>query len=401
MSLRICHMIPGFFPVAKGGAEMFALNLCKELQRRGHMVQIVTRNLNLPCKDSYNGVQIYRFRNILPYRIKILGFGQFFKSKYLRILVASFDVIGGILSLWKLQRKNQFHLMHASFIVPWGLIGIMVKTLVKIPLVITVHGPADFYEVPPIFRPVLRFVLRRCEAAVAVSPKLRSDIIMKLGYMPLKVVYNGIPLVYDTSLANLEILEKYGITSQNFVILTAGRLVRRKNVDLIIRALPKILEKVPESKVIILGSGIEAMELTKIVKELQLSASVIMPGWVPEVEKVALFKRANIFMQLSQREGLSLALLESKAAGIPAIVIGTPSPLEPVNHGVTGILLEPPITIDKIIEQTVFLYQNWELCQKLGENAKKEAQLKYSLEKMVDDYIRVYYEVIHKNRGNL
>jgi len=172
-------------------------------------------------------------------------------------------------------------------------------------------------------------------------------------------------------------------------------------VDLIIRALPKILEKVPESKVIILGSGIEAMELTKIVKELQLSASVIMPGWVPEVEKVALFKRANIFMQLSQREGLSLALLESKAAGIPAIVIGTPSPLEPVNHGVTGILLEPPITIDKIIEQTVFLYQNWELCQKLGENAKKEAQLKYSLEKMVDDYIRVYYEVIHKNRGNL
>jgi len=400
-NLRICHMIPSFFPISRGGAEMFALNLCKKLEERGHKVQILTRNLNLPRNDYYKGIQIHRFRNILPYKIKILGGGQYLKSKYLRILVAFFDTIGGILSLWKLQRINQFHLMHASFIVPWGLIGLIVKKLVNIPLIITVHGPADFYEVPMIFNPVLRFVLRRCDVGVAVSPKLRRDILKKLGYSPLEVIYNGVPLISNRTPDNLAILGKYGIIPQNFIILTAGRLVQRKNVNLIIQAFPRILDEIPEGKLIILGSGIEAEELKKVVVELQLDASVVMPGWVPESEKIALFKRANIFMLLSQREGLSLALLESKAAGVPAIIIGSRNLLEPVNHGSTGIILEPPITIDKIVNQTVFLYQNWELRQKMGENVKKEAQLKYSLKKMVDDYIRLYYKVIRINRGNL
>jgi len=399
MNLRICHMIPGFFPIAKGGAEMFALNLCKALQRHGHVVQILTRNLDLPYNDSYEGVQIHRFKNILPYQIKILGFGQFLKSKYLRILVAFFDVIGGILSLWKLQRKNQFHLMHASFIVPWGLIGLIVKKLIKIPLIITVHGPADFYEVPPVLSPVLRFILSRCDKAVTVSPKLRKDIIEKMGYLPLEVICNGIPQGSGASPGNLAILGKYRINTETFVILTAGRLVQRKNIDLLIRTLPKILEKIPEAKVVVLGSGIEAQELRKVVKELQLGASVIMPGWVSEAEKNALFNRANIFIQLSQREGLSLALLESKAAGVPAIIIGTNNSLEPVNHGITGLLLEPPVTSEKILEQTVFLYSNQELRQKMGENAKKEAELKYSLEKMVDNYIKVYFRALRKNRG--
>lgn len=401
MNLRICHMIPGFFPIARGGAEMFALNLCKELQKRGHKVQILTRNLNLSYNDSYEGVQIHRFRNILPYHVKILGFGQFLKSKYLRILVAIFDVIGGVLSLWKLQRKNQFHLMHASFIVPWGLIGLMVKKILKIPLIITVHGPADFYEVPPVFNPILRFVLRHSEAAVIVSPKLRSDIIKRLGYVPLKVITNGVPLISNKVPENSAILGKYRISNGNFVILTVGRLVQRKHTDLIIRALPYILEEIPEAKMIILGSGAEAVELTNIVKDLQLGASIIMPGWVAEDEKIALYRRANIFIQLSQIEGLSLALLESKAAGIPAIIIGTRNASEPVNHGITGMLLEPPITIDKVVEQIVFLYKNPEMRQKMGENAEREAQQKYSLEKMVDDYIQLYFEVIQKRRGHL
>ena len=394
-------MIPGFFPIAKGGAEVFALNLCKELKRRGHEVHILTRNLNLPKDESYAGIQIHRFWNLLPSQIKILGFGQYLKSKYLRMLVAFFDVIGGLLSLWKLQKRNDFHLLHASFIVPLGLIGLLIKKFFKIPLIITVHGPADFYEVPQVIYPFLRFILRRSSMTVAVSPQLKDALTKKLGALPLKVICNGIPFPASSSPQNRRTLGNGKIHPDDFVILTAGRLVRRKRVDLLVQAMPKLLEKIPGVKLIVLGGGIERTKITKLIEDLQLEPFVVMPGWVSEAEKNALFARADIFMQLSEREGLSLALLESKAAGVSAIIVGSSGLWEPIDQGVTGLLLEPPITVEKIVEQTVFLYQNPELRRKMGKTAQKEAQREYTLQKMVDDYVTIYNGVSEQNRGRL
>lgn len=399
MSLRICHMIPGFFPIAKGGAEVFVLNLCKELKKRGHKIHILTRNLNLPENDSYEGIQIHRFRNLLPSHIKILGFGEYLKSKYLRMLVAVFDVIGGVMSLWRLQRRYNFHLIHASFIVPLGLIGLLIKKIFKIPLIITVHGPADFYEVPQMVYPLLRFILRRSSVAVAVSPRLEYDLTKKLGALPLKMICNGIPFPANPSPQNRKTLVNGGIDPGDFVILTAGRLVRRKRVDLLVQALPKLLERIPEAKLLVLGSGIERTRIAILIEELQLEPYVVMPGWVSDEEKNAFFAQADIFMQLSEKEGLSLALLESKAAGVPAIIVGSSVSWEPIAQGTTGLLLEPPITIDKIVEQTVFLYQNPELRRKMGETAQKEAQREYTLQKMVDNYVRIYNELRERNRG--
>lgn len=392
MNLRICHLIPGFFPIAKGGAEVFALNLCNELKRRGHEIHILTRNLNLPKNETYKGIQIHRFRNLLPSQIKIMGFGQYLKSKYLRMLVAAFDVMGGFLSLWKLQKRNNFHVIHASFIVPLGIIGLLMKKFFKIPLIITVHGPADFYEVPRVIYPLLGFILRKSSIAVAVSPRLERDLIKNLGALPLKVICNGIPSHAGTSRYNQRYLGNRKINPEDFVILTAGRLVRRKRVDLLVRAMPNLLKKIPEIKLLILGGGIERAKIAKLIEDLQVDQSVDMPGWVSVEKKNALFARADVFMQLSEKEGLSLALLESKAAGVPAIVVGSQNSWEPIHPETTGLLLEPPITVDKIVERTVFLHQNPDLRRKMGEKAQIEAQREYTLQKMVDEYIRIYNE---------
>ncbi|MHA1650839.1 MAG: glycosyltransferase family 4 protein, partial [Candidatus Helarchaeota archaeon] len=313
VSWRICYMIPGFFPIAKGGAEVFTLNLCKSLLKQGHRVIIVTRNLKLPSEAKIKGIYVKRFANILPYKIKYYGFGRFLRSKYIRMLVAGFDLIAVVPVLWNLHKKNKFHLIHASFIFPFGLAGLIFKNIFKLPLVITVHGPADFYEVPRFFNPILRFVLRRANAVAVVGEQLKKDLLKRLGYLPIKVVLNGIPIKpFELTERELQI-ENYSIYSRDFVILTAGRLVRRKNLDLLIRSIPKIQKKIAHSKLVILGSGIERKNLEKLIKDLQLESSIILPGWVSEEEKRKIFKRADIFLQLSYFEGLSLALLESKA----------------------------------------------------------------------------------------
>jgi glycosyltransferase involved in cell wall biosynthesis len=275
------------------------------------------------------------------------------------------------------------------------------KKFFKIPLIVTVHGPADFYEVPKVVYPLLRFILRRSSITVVVSPRLKYDLTKNLGTLQLKVICNGIPFPASAAPQNWVRPEKSRIGPGDFVILMAGRLVRRKRVDLIVRALPKLLEKIPKIKLLILGGGIERAKIVKLIEELQLEHSVDMPGWVSEEEKNTLFSRADVFMQLSEREGLSLALLESKAAGVPAIVVGSQGSWEPINPGTTGLLLEPPATVDKIVDRTVFLYRNPELRKKMGEMAQVEAQREYTLQKMVDDYIRIYNEARAKSRGLL
>ncbi len=156
------------------------------------------------------------------------------------------------------------------------------------------------------------------------------------------------------------------------------------------------MEKIPESKFVVLGSGIERNKLLKLADKLQIKSALIMPGWVSEEDKVEIFKRANVFIQLSSFEGLSLAVLESMAAGIPIIIVGSKNKDMPIKDGETGLLIELPLTIEKIISRIEYLYQNPDLCIKIGNKIKNEAWEKYNLDQMVENYIRIYQEILNK-----
>ncbi|MHA1357604.1 MAG: glycosyltransferase family 4 protein [Candidatus Helarchaeota archaeon] len=396
--MRILHMIPGFFPIAKGGAEVFALNLCRYLVKKGNQVYLITRNLNVSQKEWIDGVQINRFKNHLPYKVKYYGFGRFVKSRYVRMVVALFDLFSAIPIVLRLVRTRRVQLIHASFILPFGLVGVLLKKLVKIGVIITVHGPADFYEAPKIITPLLRAVLCRADRIVAVAPRLQRDLIERLGDLPVDVVCNGVAIDSFNTPLDPEILGELGIQQEDFVILTAGRLVKRKNVDLLVRAAPKVLKVIAPCKIVILGSGIEKGNLKRLASQLHVQSKIILPGWVSDKVKVQLFKRADVFIQLSRREGLSLALLESKAAGIPAIIQGARDKQSPVTHEETGLVITAPIAVEDIVKALEEIWQNPEKRHEMGAQAKQEARRLFSLDRMVKDYLRIYQTTIKRVR---
>ncbi len=391
-------MIPGFFPITKGGAEIFALQLCGNLVREGNQVCIITRNLNQSRMEKLEGIEVRRFKNILPYKVKYYGFGRFLKSRYVRMLVALFDLFSAMPAILKIVKRKQTQLLHASFILPFGLVGIFLKKLVKRPLIVTVHGPADFYEVPRILNPILRFVLHRADAVIAVGPKLKTDLLKRLGNFPIDIICNGVPIDSFQAPKNTKRLTKFGLKPDDFVILTAGRLVRRKNLDRLIQAIPMITEKISSCKFVLLGSGVEERNLKDLAHKLHVKSKIVMPGWVSEELKVQFFRRANIFIQLSQTEGLSLALLESKAAGLPAIIFGSGKGQNPVVHNETGLLINTPFSVDKIVNAIEYLWRKPKILQEMGRKARVEAMKSYSLERMVNEYISIYQDVLKKNR---
>jgi len=395
-SKRVIHLIPGFFPITGGGAEYFVLNLCKGLKKYQIESIIITRRYkNLKKKEIINGLTVRRFENYLPEKIKKLGIGINVKSKYLRMLVALGDLLGELIILFKICRKLKISLIHSSFIVPTGLIGIIIKKLLKIPLIITVHGPADFYNIPKLLRKTFRYILKRADKVICVSKRLEKDIKKELRIKNTNTILNGTPKVDYSYYRNKKILRKYELNKEinRPIIIMTGRLIKSKRNDLLIKAIPRLSAKFPGVKVIILGEGRERQNLFKLAKKLGVEGNIIMPGWVSEEDKRDFLGISDIFVHLSTEEGMSLSLIESQFASLPVIVPNSRFANEIIKNGYNGLYLKEPIKIEDIVKKIEIIYSNKDIYEKFSRNSLSNST-RFTLEKMVKNYYTEYKKIM-------
>jgi glycosyltransferase involved in cell wall biosynthesis len=121
-------------------------------------------------------------------------------------------------------------------------------------------------------------------------------------------------------------------------ILYVGRLKRYKSVDIIIRALPEIAERVPRVRLAVVGSGDNIEELKQLARNLNLAERVVFPGFVSEDEKVDWMRRSQVIVNPSPREGWGLTNIEANACGTPAVASDVDGLRDSVRDGVTGLL---------------------------------------------------------------
>ncbi|MBD3228874.1 MAG: glycosyltransferase [Candidatus Lokiarchaeota archaeon] len=392
---KVIHLIPGFFPISKGGAEYFALNLCKGLLRSGITPIIVTRGYGkLPNSDSINRIMVKRFKNVLPNFLKRYAVGLNLKSKFLRMIVAIFDVVGAVILLIKIIRKYDIKVLHSSFIVPTGLIGVILKKLLKIKLIITVHGPADFYTIPRILRKLLVSILNRADSVITVSRHLEMDIRKEIEIRNISTIMNGIERVDFSKYNDLKSIEEFNIDREinKPILISTGRLVKIKRTELLIKTLPIVRGRYPDLKTIILGEGIEREKLERLVNKFNLQETVIMPGWVSESTKRKFLAISDIFIHLSREEGLSLSLIESQLAGLPAIVPDRDFAGEIIIDNYNGVRIKEPINPKIIAEKIISLIKNEKKINKMKNRSKKVFE-GFTLDKMVNNYIREYEKI--------
>ena len=111
---------------------------------------------------------------------------------------------------------------------------------------------------------------------------------------------------------NSMIFEYFGITKSLPYILFIGRLESKKNLARLVEAFAKFAQKFPDYKLILAGKrGVGFEKILKKVDELELMHKVIMPGYITEEEKVALYQHCKIFAFVSLYEGFGLPILEA------------------------------------------------------------------------------------------
>jgi glycosyltransferase involved in cell wall biosynthesis len=143
-----------------------------------------------------------------------------------------------------------------------------------------------------------------------------------------------------------KLLERYGLQSSQ-VILTVGRLAaaeRYKGFDEVIDLMPNLLKRFPRLKYLIVGDGDDRSRLEAKVRALGVQDNVIFAGRIPEIEKVAHYNLADVYVMPSTGEGFGIVLIEAAACGVPIIGSGVDGSREALLNGRLGRLVDPART---------------------------------------------------------
>lgn len=179
---------------------------------------------------------------------------------------------------------------------------------------------------------------------------------------------NSIP-PFETKLAALE----------DKTILAAGRLVPQKGFDLLIEAFSKIVDKAPDWKVKIFGSGRDRDMLQEMINERHLYNNILLMGPTQEIEKELM--KSSIYALSSRFEGFGMVIVEAMQCGVPVVSFDCPKgPGEIISDNEDGILVTDG-DIDEFANALLELIQDKDKRKKFGENAINNVK-RYSIDEI-------------------
>jgi len=286
--------------------------------------------------------------------------------------------------------------VHVFFGIPCGPIGWMIKRFRHIPYILSLRGadvPSDevqrFRHLYPALKPFIRFLWRDADAVVAVSNGLR-DIALETDDIPIKVIPNAIDLTRFTPLLSWE---KERREDGRTTLLFVGRLIKFKNVEMLLEAISIVKEQTQMPFVLkVIGDGIERPNLEEQAGELGLGSHVQFCGWVERSKIVSHYQLVDIFVTASVWEGMPNTVLEAMACGLPIIASEIQGCEDLVRRGVNGYLV-PVQDAHAMAEAILQLLDNKFERRRMGRESRRIVEQTFAWERIAEEYAGVYTRV--------
>lgn len=235
------------------------------------------------------------------------------------------------------------------------------------------------------------------DAIIAPSYHMAEDYAGMTGVSrdKVNVIYNGIDINrFKQKFQNTRL--KIGLNENDFVIGFVGRLDPVKNLTGLIQVLDLFLNEIKPSershiKLLIVGDGIEKNTIIRLAKEKCLTDNLVLLGRRDDIP--ACLTAMDMFIQPSLYEGHSNTILEAMISKLPVIsthVGGTP---EIIVNGENGFLFKPD-NYTGMAEKILSLYHSPDLCKSVGLAGKMTVQKKFSVERMVNEYEKLYQKLL-------
>jgi glycosyltransferase involved in cell wall biosynthesis len=363
-------ILNGEYPPIGGGAGNASAHMAAQFEQMGHLVTVVTSRFKaLPHQEQQGGVTIYRVPGLRRRQDRSNPLEQ-----VIFILSAS---------LWAMRAIPRFQPQAtlAFFGVPSGAVAWLIKKLYRIPYIVSLRGgdvpgfrPYDFRIYHQLVGPFLRVIWRNAAAVVANSRGLRQLATAFDSRFEIPIIPNGIDL------------DSYKTTGRDWTfprLLSAGRIVHQKGLDLAMRALGGLKELDWEWR--IAGDGPQVPMLQALANELGIRERVFFLGWQSREQLLKCYQQANVFLFPSRHEGMPNALLEAMASGLPVVASCIAGNEELVIDGDTGYLV-PSEDIESLQVALRKVLMDSGLREQMGTASRQRVEANYSWESTAQQY---------------
>jgi glycosyltransferase involved in cell wall biosynthesis len=170
--------------------------------------------------------------------------------------------------------------------------------------------------------------------------------------------------------------EKLGLKAGNKIILTASRLHKWKRIDRVITAMPEVLKRDSEARLVVIGEGEEYQRLVALSESLKLKDKVFFAGSVPQRDIAMYLAIADVFVSCNDSANVGNPLLEAMVAGRCIVTLNNGATGELIKNNITGKLLEMD-QISSMGEVIAGLLENKNERILLGNNARALAQASF------------------------
>ncbi|MFA0784180.1 glycosyltransferase family 4 protein [Fervidibacter sacchari] len=371
--MKVLHLIN---TLSAGGAELHLLTLCRHLKRLGVetvVVYLKEGKGSRPLRSDFEeaGIQVF-----------YLG-GE------------GVDFVRPCLRLHSLLKQEKPDILH-THLPRADLLGFMMRwSEFSGSWICSVHGIyANHWRgrrALPLFKPIWR----RANRIIAISEAVRNWLVQGCGLVPdrVQVIYYGIELERWISPFQ-DLRSEWGLNGK-FLVGTVGRLEPVKGHDILIQAMPSIVQQFPQVMLLIAGHdpwGYGSV-LQNLASRLNTEKHIRFLGFQNDIP--SFLHAIDVFAFASRSEGFGQVVIEAMAAGKPVVVSRIAPLTEIVTDGETGFYAEPE-NPESFAEKILWLLSHREEAQTMGKRGQEIVRRRFSAEIMTSVVLAIYQEVLQR-----
>ena len=353
-------------------------------------------------RETMDGLRVHRFRYCFA-QFETLAGGQGIVPKLRRnkcyYLLLPFFLIAQFFSLLLLVASIRPDVIHAHWLIPQGLMAVLVKRIFGIPVVVTAHGADVFGLRQTPFIWVKKYIVNSSDRIVTVSRSLARILFedTRSNVEPAVISMGVDASLFSPHKKTNDIREKFNIHGP--FLLFVGRLTEKKGVRYLIGSMTKVVVEVPEAKLLIVGHGELERELKEQVKQLNLQDAICFAGGVPYDQLPPYYASADVFIGPSiqvaggDTEGFGLTFVEASMSGCLVIGTKTGGIEDIIDDGRTGFLVFPKNSL-MLAEKILYIINNINDFFWIKDNGRFDGIKKYDWPVIVNDYLKLFKNLI-------
>jgi glycosyltransferase involved in cell wall biosynthesis len=289
----------------------------------------------------------------------------------------------------RLLKENRYDLVHAFFGLPTG--WLCYRTAKQLPYIISLRGsdvPGGHARLQLEYKllgPLLKRIWTGASALVACSDGLKNRSLRFLPSANIDVIPNGVDLDRFHPPSNREL-------SGELKLLTVGRLSVTKRFEMLVEAVEILNKQGRNVRLTISGGGGLLDELKNLVEQKKLNNIISLTGRIETDKMPDVYRQHDMFVSASMQEGMSNAMLEAMASGLPIITTRCEGVEELISDN--GVVVEKD-SADSIVEAIIKLAENRPQYKTMCAAARRKSE-NLGWDKVAQGYIKLYQRVLSR-----